>query len=74
MAIRWSERLLGRTFHLINRSRVWHELPFPIAVLNLAALRVNLRLHNLYDTQTEPVQAPPVDGFDFRHNRTADGS
>lgn len=74
MAIAWYERLLGRVFRRVNQVKVWHQLPFPLAVVNLAALRVNLRLHNLYDTQTEPAQAPPPNGFDFRHNRTADGS
>ncbi len=68
------ERLFAATFRMVNRSRVWFHLPVPLAVINLVALRVDLRRLNLFDTETAPRDpAPPAD-FDIRHMRTADGS
>ena len=68
------ERLFAATFRMVNRSRVWFHLPVPLAVMNLVALRVDLRRLNLFDTETAPRDpAPPAD-FDIRHTRTADGS
>ena len=46
----------GRTFvggfSRLNRRRPWHRLPLPVALVNLIALRVELRQHNLTDTRT----------------------
>ena len=66
-------RLAAAFFRLINRQRVWHRLPFPISVVNLLLLRSDLRLWNLYDTETAPL-APPAPGPDIQAARTADGS
>ena len=39
-------------FSRLNRRRPWHRLPLPVALVNLIALRVELRQHNLTDTRT----------------------
>ena len=67
-------------FSRLNRRRPWHRLPLPVALVNLIALRVELRQHNLTDTRTpdpstrrEAVtldQCPHLAG----RYRTADGS
>jgi hypothetical protein len=75
MPIRWSERALAALFRVVNRSVPWYRLPYPLALANLVALRTSERLHNLYGTDTvPPPAAPPDEGFDFRRQRTADGS
>ncbi|SEL83946.1 peroxidase family protein [Halomonas daqiaonensis] len=66
--------LLGRLFRRINRRRQWHQFPFLIAVLNLVALRGNMRWHNLYDTERERPPDPDKGELDVRSCRTADGS
>ncbi|EWG99265.1 hypothetical protein Q427_25930 [Halomonas sp. BC04] len=66
--------LLGRVFRRINRRRQWYRFPFPIAVINLVALRRNLRWHNLYSTERERPQDPERENIDVRQFRTADGS
>ena len=46
-------------FSRLNRRRPWHRLPLPVALVNLIALRVELRQHNLTDTRTPgPERAP----------------
>ncbi len=45
-------RTLVRGFTRLNRRRPWHRLPLPGALLNLIALRIELRQHNLTDTRT----------------------
>ncbi len=45
-------RTLVGTFTRLNRRRPWHRLPLPGALLNLIALRIELRQHNLTDTRT----------------------
>ena len=69
-------RLLSRIFYKINRRYYWHQFPFPIAFLNLVALRINLRQKNLIDTTSIEPPAPPADsfGYDIRRFRTPDGS
>ena len=52
MATALLERLLGRFAGLTNRFRVWHRWPFLIAMPTLVGLRVNMREHNLFDTET----------------------
>jgi len=50
-------------FGRINKKRQWHELPFPISLLNLLSLRLDLRDMNLFDTseeiKTEATEEPP---------------
>ncbi len=68
------ETVIAAIYRFINRWRVWYRLPFPLAVINLLALRVDLRWRNLFDTETAPLD-PPVPGtFDIRHCRTTDGA
>jgi hypothetical protein len=73
-------RSLVGGFSRLNRRRPWHRLPLPLALVNLIALRVELRQHNLTDTRTpDPStrrgavtldQCPHLAG----RYRTADGS
>jgi len=67
-------RLLSRLFQRLNRSVEWHKLPFWISLTNLVMLRVDLRTHNLFDTQRVPPPEPDPGVDDIRANRTADGS
>ena len=67
------ERALGRIFRRVNRLIVWYRLPFLLALVNLVALRINLRHDNLHDMQTVwPTIDPPGEG-DYRTARTDDG-
>jgi len=68
------QAVIAAIYRLINRWRVWYRLPFPLAVINLLALRVDLRWRNLFDTETAPPDLPAPDSFDSRHCRTADGT
>jgi hypothetical protein len=68
------EAVIAAIYRLINRWRVWYRLPFPVAVINLLAMRVDLRWRNLFDTETAPPDLPAPDNFDIRHCRTADGT
>ena len=69
-----SESLFGRTlsgvFRAVNRRRQWYELPLPLALLNLDALRIDLREHNLHDPMdtAEPEVAgdPPPEALRAR--------
>ncbi|MGH6913590.1 MAG: peroxidase family protein, partial [Geminicoccales bacterium] len=67
-------RLVAAAFRCLNRHVDWHRLPFWLAVANLAALRVNLRRFNLFDTETSSVPRPVAATCDVRRCRTADGS
>ncbi|KAL1647471.1 hypothetical protein SLS58_002801 [Diplodia intermedia] len=72
------ERVLVKTFHLVNRIIPWHKLPAAIGALNLAALRIELRQYNLYDgyasvaAQGTPGDTPLPDER-FLHARNSDG-
>jgi heme peroxidase len=68
------EAVIAAIYRLINRWQVWYRLPFPLAVINLLALRVDLRWRNLFDTETAPTDLPAPDSFDIRHCRTTDGT
>ena len=50
-------------FGKINRKKQWYELPFPLSLLNLLSLRLDLRDMNLFDTseelKTEATEEPP---------------
>lgn len=74
MVASFFEAVVAAIYRVINRRRVWYRLPFPIAVINLLALRVDLRRLNLFDTETAPLDPPVPIGFDIRHCRTADGT
>ncbi|WP_219668981.1 peroxidase family protein [Streptomyces bambusae] len=66
------ERLGSAAFARVNRTREWHELPGPLALLNLRVLRDDLRRHNLYDTfgaggerpRRAPAELPPYRSYD----------
>lgn len=58
--------VLAKVFRLVNRGVPWHRLPFrphwgPLnfGVVNLPALRYDLRLHNLHDTSQLPTRPMP---------------
>jgi hypothetical protein len=74
MAAGFFEAIVDAAFRRINRTRIWHSLPFPLAVINLIALRSDLRWQNLFDTETSPADPEVPAGFDIRHCRTADGA
>src|SRR5512132_2946159 len=67
-------RLLGDLFRFVNRRIVWHRLGFLLSVVNLVALRTNLRRFNLYDTETREPEAPSPRSRDVRATRTPNGS
>ena len=68
------ERLLGDLFRVVNRRIVWYRLGFLLSVVNLVALRTNLRRFNLYDTETREPEAPSPGTRDVRATSTPDGS
>ena len=74
MAAKLFEWLFAASFRTINRWRVWHRLPFVLAVANLFALRIDLRRHCLFDTEASPPDPAPPGDFGVRRCRTADGS
>ncbi|MEO6512965.1 MAG: peroxidase family protein [Nocardioides sp.] len=45
-------RTLVAGFGRLNRRRLWHKLPLPMALMNIVALRIQLREKNLTDTRT----------------------
>ena len=56
------QRLLIWLFKAVNLLVPWHKLPTPLAVLNLLALRFELRAYNLHDTYPSPdAQGTPHD-------------
>ena len=74
------ERALIGTFTRVNRRTPWHKLPFVFGLLNLIALRDQLRAENLTDTRT-PGDGGRTPGVTLatapdaeRRFRTADGS
>lgn len=72
--------MLRRFYARINRTRPWYRLPFLLGLLNLIALRDELREDNLVDTRTPggagraPGVTPATAGEERRRFRTADGS
>ena len=54
-------------FAPINRRRQWHQLPFPISLLNLLSLRLDLRDKNLFDSdkqiQEHGTEQPPPEAL-----------
>ena len=68
-------RAMHAVFGPINRRRQWHQLPFPVSLLNLLSLRLDLRDKNLFDTsqkiQEQGTEEPPEKA---RHARMPDGT
>jgi hypothetical protein len=66
---------LHTVFGRVNEKRQWYELPFPVSLLNLLSLRLDLRDMNLFDTsqpiQEEGTEEPPPHALKAR---TADGT
>ena len=58
----------------INRSHDWWQLPKPLALLNLRALRDELRESNLYDTRAPSGDNGGVPAQELPKHRTYDGS
>ncbi|GLZ76068.1 putative peroxidase [Actinorhabdospora filicis] len=67
------EDLLSGVFRRINRRYDWHQLPLPAALLNLDALRVDLRRENLHDTFAAGGERPRAAGTLCPY-RSPDGS
>lgn len=78
MVARLFDALLVCSFRLVNRYVAWHRLPKWLAVANLAALRIELRRHNLHDTEGDLTVPKPGCPFDdparARGMRTASGT
>jgi Animal haem peroxidase len=62
--------LLVAIFRRVNRSVEWHRLPKWIGVANLLALRVELRKHNLHDTDGDLTKPKPGCPFETRPDAT----
>ena len=64
-------------FHVVNKVIAWHKLPGFLGAINLDALRIELRQHNLYDGYTsEAAQGNQVDtpaGHRFENARNSEG-
>ena len=74
MRMSLTERIVATFFRQLNQRIVWHRLPFPLAMVNIVALRIDLRRFNLHDTQVVLPETQPPGNFDFQRNRTPDGS
>src|SRR3954447_8464791 len=63
-------RALHAVFGKINKKKQWYELPFPLSLLNLLSLRLDLRDMNLFDTsekiKTEATEEPPKEALTAR--------
>ncbi|MEP2028575.1 MAG: peroxidase family protein [Paracoccaceae bacterium] len=68
------DSLLGRFARLSQRVLVWHAWPFIPALAIVLGHRVNLRRHNLINTETAELGDERPEGFDIIGWRTADGS
>ncbi len=66
--------VLSYLFRFINKFVTWYKLPFFLSILNVLALRHDLRQKNLYNTARGHLTAPDKEDFDVRGFRTADGS
>ncbi|MBM3809875.1 MAG: peroxidase, partial [Acidimicrobiia bacterium] len=50
MRLSLGKKLLIGAFSVLNRVALWHRMPRWIGLLNLVAIRDQLRVHNLVDT------------------------
>lgn len=64
------EGVVVRSFRLVNRFRPWHRLGKLIGLGNLLALRIELREHNLHDTDGDLTQPKPGCPFHSEPNGT----
>ena len=70
-----ADRVLGAIARITSRFKVWHRWPFLLAVSIVVGHRVNLRHNNLTDTETAPLDVPPLPpDFDHLEARTPNGS
>ncbi len=73
MAVNLIDRLSGVLAKATSAFAPWHKWTFLVAIPTLAGLRTNLRVENLFNTQTQPIKLPdPTE--DVINGRTADGS
>ncbi|NBB70368.1 MAG: peroxidase [Alphaproteobacteria bacterium] len=74
------DRSLGALARLSERTVIWHKLPMVLGLIIAIGHRVNLRRHNLVDTETappdldEPTDPGLPDDFDRRGWRLPDGT
>ncbi|KAH8195108.1 hypothetical protein TruAng_010728 [Truncatella angustata] len=78
MALKFGQRLLIWTFKLVNLFVPWHKLPTWFGVINILALRYELRDKNLYDTYDNPsdqgtASAPEMPETKYISVRNSDG-
>lgn len=78
MALKIGQRLLIWTFKFVNLFVSWHKLPKWLSVVNLLALRYELRDKNLYDTygdwdQQGTASAPEMPETKYLAVRNSDG-
>jgi hypothetical protein len=68
-------RVNSAVFRRVNDRTEWWHLPVPLGLLNLRALRDDLRQSNLYDTEAPPENGgAPVAAETLPKHRTYDGS
>lgn len=72
------ERFLVKTFQIVNKFVQWHKLPGIVGAINLDAMRIELREHNLHDgyastaAQGNP-HDPPLTNKRYLNTRNSDG-
>jgi hypothetical protein len=66
--------IISLLFERLNQKVQWYQLPFPLAVANLIAIRNMLREKNLHDTETLKPAEGPIPDPDVLTSRTHDGS
>src|SRR5262245_12429216 len=72
MRVTWRQRLAVRLGDALQRLAPWHRLPRPLGLLCLLAIRIRLRLHNLYDPAPRRGPRAPktgAAGFPFGRNQ-----
>lgn len=72
------ERILVKTFKIVNSIVAWHRLPGFIGAINLDALRIELRRDNLHDGYASPAEqgdanSQPLTDERYLHTRNSDG-
>ncbi len=70
LPVRFLEGVVVRSFRFVNRFRPWHRLGKWIGLGNLLALRIELREHNLHDTDGDLTQPKPGCPFHSGPNGT----
>lgn len=67
-------RILSWFFRRVNQFVPWHRFPWPIGILNLISFRNELRIDNLYDTETDEETRMPECPERWKTARSDDGS